>query len=80
MLAGGIIRKDEMSEVWELVVRAQRLFPLLNASASIDEMRERLSELIGSAIYKSSTVFVPFHRIFGRHIKCAALLERRCLL
>ena len=69
MLAGGIIRNDEMGEVWELVGRAQRLSLLLNASASIDEMRERLSELIGSAIDKSSTVFAPFHTNFGKHIK-----------
>jgi len=69
MLAGGIIRSDEMSEVWELVARAQRLSPLLNASTSMEEIRERLSELIGSNVDKSSTVFVPFHTNFGKHIK-----------
>jgi acetyltransferase-like isoleucine patch superfamily enzyme len=69
MLAGGIIRNDEMGKVWESVFRAQRLAPALNASASIDEMRERLGELIGSKIDKSSTVFVPFHTNFGKHIK-----------
>jgi len=69
MLAGCIIRADEMAEVWEVVFHAQRLSPALNASTTIDEMRERLSELIGSTIDKSSTVFVPFHTNFGRHIK-----------
>jgi acetyltransferase-like isoleucine patch superfamily enzyme len=69
MLAGGIIRTEEMGEVWEIVSRAQRLTPGLNASTSIDEMRERLSELIGSVIDKSSTVFVPFYTNFGRHIR-----------
>src|SRR4051794_11811787 len=69
MLAGGIIRHDEMAEIWEVVSRAQRLSPALNASTTIDEMRERLSELIGSTIDKSSTVFVPFHTNFGNHIK-----------
>lgn len=69
MLAGGVIRNDEMGEVWEIVFRAQRLSPALNASTTIDEMRERLSQLIGSAIDKSSTIFVPFHTNFGRHIK-----------
>ena len=69
MLAGGIIRNDEMGEAWDLVFRAQRLSPALNASTSVDEMRERLSELIGSPIDKSSTVFVPFHTNFGKHIK-----------
>jgi hypothetical protein len=69
MLAGGIIRNDEMGEAWEVVSRAQRLAPALNASTSIDETRERLSELIGSAVDKSSTVFVPFHTNFGKHIR-----------
>ena len=68
MLAGGIIRNDEMSEAWEVVFRAQKLSPALNASTTIDEMRQRLGELIGRAIDKSSTVFVPFHTNFGKHI------------
>ncbi len=29
MLAGGIIRNDEMGEAWEVVFRAQRLSPAL---------------------------------------------------
>lgn len=69
MLAGGIIRNDEMGEVWEIVFRAQRLSPALNASTTIDEMRERLSEIMDSKIDKSTTVFVPFHTNFGKHIK-----------
>jgi acetyltransferase-like isoleucine patch superfamily enzyme len=69
MLAGGIIRNDEMGEAWNLVFRAQRLSPALNASTSINEMRERLGELIGSSIDNSTTVFVPFHTNFGRHIR-----------
>lgn len=69
MLAGGIIRNDEMGEAWEVVFRAQRLSQALNASATIDEVRDRLSELIGSPIDKSTTVFVPFHTNFGKHIK-----------
>ncbi len=69
MLAGGIIRNDEMSEVWEFVSRAQKLSPALNASTTMDEMRERLSELIESKIDKSTTVFVPFYTNFGKHIK-----------
>ena len=68
MLAGGIIRNDEMGDAWEVVFRAQRLSPALNASATIDEMRERLSELIDKPIDKSTTVFIPFHTNFGKHI------------
>lgn len=69
MLAGGIIRNDEMGDVWNFVFRAQKLSPALNASATIEEMRERLSDIIGSEIDKSTTIFVPFFTNFGRHIK-----------
>lgn len=69
MLAGGIISNDEMAEAWEIVFKAQRLSPALNASTTIDEMRERLSEIIGKPIDKSTTIFVPFHTNFGQHVK-----------
>lgn len=69
MLAGGTIRSDEMGEVWNVVAQAQRLSPALNASTTIDEMRDRLSKIIGSSIDKSTTVFIPFYTNFGKHIK-----------
>jgi acetyltransferase-like isoleucine patch superfamily enzyme len=69
MLAGGIIRNDEMCEAWEVVYHAQKLSQTLNASTTMEEMRERLSEIIGSTIDESTTVFVPFHTNFGKHIK-----------
>ena len=69
MLAGGIIRNDAMSEIWEVISRTQRLSAALNTSTTIDEMRERLSEIIESKIDKSTTIFVPFYTNFGRHIK-----------
>ena len=69
MLAGGIIRNDEMGEAWDYVFRAQRLSAALNASITIDEVRERLSEILESEIDRSTTIFVPFYTNFGRHIK-----------
>src|SRR6187431_1731013 len=69
MLASGIITNDEMGEAWETVFRAQRLSPALNAATTVDEIRERLSEIIDSQIDKSTTVFVPFYTNFGKHIK-----------
>ena len=69
MLQGGVIRNDEMGKAWEVVFRAQRLSPALNNSTTIEEMRERLSEIIESKIDVSTTVFVPFYTNFGRHIK-----------
>jgi acetyltransferase-like isoleucine patch superfamily enzyme len=58
-----------ISEAWQVVFRAQRLSPALNASTTVEEMRERLSEIIDSKIDKSTTVFVPFYPNFGKHIK-----------
>jgi acetyltransferase-like isoleucine patch superfamily enzyme len=71
MLAGGIIPNDDpqMIEAWKVVFRTQQLSPALNASVNIEEMRERLSEIIGSKIDQSTTIFVPFYTNFGRHIK-----------
>lgn len=69
MLAGGIIRNDEMGQAWETVFRTQKLSPALNAATTIDEIRERLTEIIGSQIDKSTTVFAPFYTNFGKHIK-----------
>ena len=69
MLSGGIIPNAEMEPAWEVVARTQKLLPALNASTGMDEMRERLSEIIGSPIDKSTTVFVPFFTNFGIHIK-----------
>jgi acetyltransferase-like isoleucine patch superfamily enzyme len=58
-----------MGEAWDVVARAQKLSPALNAATTMDEMRERLSEIIGTPIDKSTTVFVPFYTNFGKHIK-----------
>lgn len=69
MLAGGLIRNDEMSAVWEVVFRTIQLSAALNTSADVDQIRERLSEIIGSEIDKSTTIFAPFYTNFGRFIQ-----------
>ena len=69
MLAGGIIPNHEMGEAWEVVFRTQKLSPALNASVTLEEVRERLGEIIGKSIDASTTVFIPFHTNFGRHIR-----------
>ena len=70
LLAGGLIQPDDpqLPAMWEVVARAIRLSPALNASASIDESRARLGELIGQEIDSSTVVFVPFFTNFGLHI------------
>jgi acetyltransferase-like isoleucine patch superfamily enzyme len=71
MLAGGLIRNDdpEMPAAWEVVFRTIKLSAALNASTDVDQVRERLSEIIGHQIDKSTTIFVPFYTNFGRHIQ-----------
>ena len=71
MLAGGLIdiHSAEMSEVWEFVFRAIKLSAQLNAATDVHEVRERLSEITGRQIDKSTTIFVPFYTNFGKHIK-----------
>jgi acetyltransferase-like isoleucine patch superfamily enzyme len=71
MLSGGIIEPNDpqMLEAWKVVFRTIELSAALNASTNIEQIRERLSEIIGQQIDKSTTVFVPFHTNFGRHIK-----------
>lgn len=70
MLAGGIIRRDDpaMREAWKVVLQTQKLSHALNISTDINMMRERLSEIIGKPIDKSTTVFIPFYTNFGKHI------------
>jgi acetyltransferase-like isoleucine patch superfamily enzyme len=70
LLDGGIISADhpEMKEVWDIVHRTLSLMPSLNASMDVVLIRERLSHIIDSSIDESTTVFVPFHTNFGKHI------------
>ena len=67
----GMIRHDDpqMLEAWEVVFRTIKLSAALNTSTDVDQIRERLSDIIGCQIDKSTTVFVPFHTNFGRNIK-----------
>ncbi len=62
------LQDPEFYRVDEVVNRTLALSPALNASTSIDETREKLSELIGYALDKSTTIFAPFHTNFGRSI------------
>jgi acetyltransferase-like isoleucine patch superfamily enzyme len=71
MLAGGIIPNDdpEMGNVWEIVSQTIEWSAQLNTSTSIHQIREVLSKIIGKQISENTTVFVPFHTNFGRHIQ-----------
>jgi len=71
MLAGGLVAPDDpmMLKAWEVVGQTMKLSAALNTSTDVDQIRERLGEIIGTEIDKSTTVFVPFHTNFGRHIQ-----------
>jgi len=71
MLAGGIIHMTDtqMPKVWEIVSRTIKLSAALNTATDVDQIRDRLSEITGCQIDKSTTVFIPFYTNFGRHTK-----------
>jgi len=71
MRVGGLLRQDDprLPEMWKVVSNTIKLSPALNVSTDIDQIRQRLSEIIGSEIDKSTIVFVPFYTNFGRHIR-----------
>jgi acetyltransferase-like isoleucine patch superfamily enzyme len=69
--SGEPIRMDdpEYFKINEVVDRTIRLSASLNTSTDVDQIRERLSEIIGSYLDESTTVFVPFYTNFGRFTK-----------
>lgn len=63
------LHHPEFFKVDEIVKRTLRLTPALNASTGVDEIREKLSDMIGTDLDHSTTVFAPFHTNFGRFIR-----------
>lgn len=70
MRAGEAIRKDDpdYSKFQEAVARTIRLSAALNSSTDVDLVRERLSEITGTDIDNSTTIFPPFYTNFGRFV------------
>jgi acetyltransferase-like isoleucine patch superfamily enzyme len=71
MKAGELFRLDdpEYPKVLEIVNRTIKLSAELNVSTGVNQIREQLSEIIGTKIDESTTVFAPFHTNFGRFIQ-----------
>ncbi len=71
MKAGEPIRLDDPQyhKIAEVVTRTIALSAKLNTSTTVDQIREQLSEITGTLIDESTTVFAPFHTNFGRFIK-----------
>jgi acetyltransferase-like isoleucine patch superfamily enzyme len=71
MKAGELFRLDdpEYPKVLEVVARTIKLSAGLNTSTNVDQIRQQLSEIIGSRLDSSTTVFVPFYTNFGKNIR-----------
>lgn len=70
MLAGEVIpfSDPQYPRIFEAVSRTIRLSADLNTAMDIEQIRERLGEIIGKPVDPSTTVFVPFYTNFGRFI------------
>src|SRR5688500_16371901 len=71
MKAGAPIRLDDPQyfKIQEVVSRTIKLSATLNTSTDVDQIRERISEIIGTQLDESTTVFAPFYTNFGRFIQ-----------
>ncbi|QDK77421.1 sugar O-acetyltransferase [Spirosoma sp. KCTC 42546] len=72
MRAGEPLRKEdpEYGKFSEIVARSIRLCVEMNATATdVDQVRNRLSNIIGTEIDASTTIFPPFYTNFGRFIR-----------
>ncbi len=71
MLSGGLISfsDPEYPKIFNAVSETIRLSVALNTSTGVEQIRERLSEIIGQPIDNTTTIFTPFHTNFGKHIR-----------
>jgi hypothetical protein len=71
MLAGETIsfHDPEYPKIMEKVSQTMQLSAKLNTATDIQQAREILSQIIGTNIDESTTVFVPFHTNFGGFIQ-----------
>ena len=59
----------QMHKVWEVVASTIKLSGALHTSTDVDQIRDRLSEITGNQINKTTTIFIPFYTNFGRHTR-----------
>lgn len=70
--AGEPLRREdpEYPRFAEVVARTLRLCVEMNATATdVEQVRQRLSDIIGTAIDPTTAIFPPFHTNFGRFIR-----------
>jgi acetyltransferase-like isoleucine patch superfamily enzyme len=71
MRAGESIPFDDPQypRISEAVSRTIRLSVELNTSTDINQIRDRLSEIVGTQLDRSTRIFTPFHTNFGQLIR-----------
>lgn len=62
------LNDPEYGKIQEVVDRTIRLSVQLNTATNIDDIRKCLSEIIGTVIDDSTTLFAPFYTNFGKFI------------
>jgi acetyltransferase-like isoleucine patch superfamily enzyme len=62
------LNDPQYNKVQEVVTRTLRLSVGLNTSTDISQMRERLAEITGTVIDKSTIIFTPLYTNFGKFI------------
>ena len=69
MKDGEEVRQDhpQYGEFMQIVAKTLRLNVDLNNAKETAQVREILSEIIGSKIDESTAIFAPFHINFGKH-------------
>ncbi|MFV5701362.1 sugar O-acetyltransferase [Flavobacterium sp. XS2P12] len=60
------LNDSEYHKITEIVTRTIKLSQQLNTSDNIDDARKFLSEIIGTKIDESTTIFPPFYTNFGK--------------
>lgn len=67
MKLGEEVRQDhpQYSEFMQIVANTLKLNVALNNAVDGNEVREKLSEIIGSTIDNSTGIFIPFHINFA---------------
>ncbi len=82
MQAGEPIRLDDPQylKVQEVVSCTIQLIAALNTATDVNQIRERLSEIIGTPLDESTTIFAPFYTNFGRftHIGKNVFINHAC--
>lgn len=62
------LNDPQYNKINEIVTGTIKLSQQLNASDNIDDVRQILSEIVGTKINESTTVFPPFYTNFGKFI------------